>query len=199
LTVDIFDVVYSDSAVYLEMMLDQIMAISPDLVNIILDLSWNTGGNIGSLYRITGFITDQPFVVSGIDRATGGVSSTYVIVDGVPLYSNLNWALLITPVTFSAANEMVTIFKENNLGVIIGVQSGGGACSITPILLPNGTAFTMSSVNMNAYRTGTGTEEDPYVYHNNEFGIEPDYTISISDIYSPSTLLPILQSEGQPS
>lgn len=190
-TVDVFETVNSDSAVYMEMMFDQILAIAPDLENVVLDLSWNTGGNVGALYRIVGFITDQPFRVSGIDRDTGGSSSSYVVIDGVPSYTNLNWALLITPVTFSAANQMATIFMENDLGPIIGKQSGGGACSITPILLPNGTAFTMSSNNINAYRTGTGTEEDPYVYHNNEFGITPDYPIDIQDIYDIDTLLQV--------
>lgn len=57
------------------------------------------------------------------------------------------------------------------------MTTGGGACSITPILLPNGTAFTMSSNSIEAYRTGAGTEEDPYVYHNVELGINPDYVI----------------------
>lgn len=189
--VDVFDTVNSDSAVYMEMMFDQILDIAPNLENVLLDLSWNTGGNVGALYRIVGFITDQPFRVSSIDRDTGGFSSSYVVIDGVPSYTNLNWALLITPVTFSAANSMATIFMENNLGPIIGKQSGGGACSITPILLPNGTAFTMSSNNINAYRTGTGTDEDPYVYHNNEFGIAPDYPINIQDIYTIDTLLQV--------
>ena len=196
LIVNVEETVNSDSAVYVEMMMDQIMIESPNLENIVLDLSWNTGGNIGALYRIVGFITDQPFRVSSIDGDTDGNSSYYVIIDdGIDSYANLNWSLLITPVTFSAANEMATIFLENDLGPIIGVTSGGGACSITPILLPNGTAFTMSSNNIGAYRTGAGTTEDPYVYHNTEFGIEPDYPIDIDLIYDVDTLLDIISPE----
>lgn len=193
-TVDIEETVISDSAVYMEMTMDQIMSEKPALENIILDLSWNTGGNIGALYRVVGFITDQPFAVSGIDRDTGSESTYYVVIDGVPNYSQLNWGLLVTPTTFSAANEMTTIFMANDLGPIIGVKSGGGACSITPILLPSGTAFTMSSNNISAYRTGAGTDEDPYVYHNTEFGIDPDYAIDIEDIYNPNVLLQIFQT-----
>jgi len=89
---------------------------------------------------------------------------------------------------------MANIFKANDLGEVIGVQTGGGACSITPILLPNGTAFTMSSNNISAYRTGTGTEEDPYVYHNVEFGITPDFEIPIEDIYDEAVLLGIINT-----
>ncbi|RJX24282.1 MAG: hypothetical protein C4537_06815 [Acholeplasma sp.] len=190
-TVDVNNTVQSDSAVFMEMVFDQILAEAPGLQNVILDLSWNTGGNVGALYRIVGFITDQPFAVSDINRGTGSKSTYHVQIDGVPDYSYLNWGLLITPLTFSAANEMATIFLQNDLGTIIGVQSGGGACSITPILLPNGTAFTMSSNNINAYRTGAGSPEDPYVYQHNEFGIPPDVIISVDDIYDVDTLLQI--------
>jgi hypothetical protein len=77
----------------------------------------------------------------------------------------------------------------------MGVVSGGGACSITPILLPNGTAFTMSSNNISAYRTGSGTEEDPYVYNHTEFGITPDYEIDIEDIFDEAVLLNILLND----
>lgn len=193
--VDIKDTVQSDSAVFMEMQLDLIFAESSAVTDIILDLSWNTGGNIGALYRIVGFITDDPFRVSSIDGDTGGNGSYYVTIPGIDAVQNVEWSLLITPVTFSAANEMATIFMSNDLGPIIGVTSGGGACSITPILLPNGTAFTTSSNNISAYRTGSGTEADPYVYHNTEFGITPDYPIEIGLIYDETTLLDILAND----
>lgn len=189
---DIPSLVEADSAVYMEITLDRVLAEQPNVQRILLDLTWNTGGNVGALYRVVGFITDQPFRVSSIDGDTGGFSSSYVQIVGVPNYSHLKWSLLTSPLTFSAANSMATIFKENNLGKIIGKKSGGGASSITPILLPNGTAFTMSSNNINAYRTGTGTEEDPYVYHNNEFGIEPDFVVEMDNIFDNDTLNQII-------
>ena len=151
---DVEELVDGDSAVYLEMVLDKIMAESPNLQNAMLDLTWNTGGNVGALYRVVGFITSQPFMVSRISGASGSASSSFVIIDGVPVYESLNWALLTSPLTFSAANSMATIFKMNNLGTVIGLKSGGGASSITPILLPSGTSFTMSSNSINATRTG---------------------------------------------
>jgi C-terminal processing protease CtpA/Prc len=90
---------------------------------------------------------------------------------------------------------MSTIFKENSLGVIIGTKSGGGASSITPILLPNGSAFTMSSNSINAYTTETGDPENPFDFHSNEFGIEPDVYLSLADIYDSDQLLFILNSQ----
>src|SRR5690606_6277608 len=169
-TPNVIDLVDGDSAIYFEVVLDQIFKESPDVEYVLVDLSWNTGGNVGALYRVIGFITDQPFRTTSIDADTGSKSSSYVRIDGVPYYPQLKWGIIITPTTFSAANSMATIFVENNLGPVIGKVSGGGAASITPILLPSGTAFTMSSTNLSAYRTGAGTEEDPYVYHHNEFG-----------------------------
>lgn len=189
---DVEALVIADSAVYMEEQLERILEEAPNLENIMLDITWNTGGNVGALYRVVGFITDQPFRTSGIDGDTGGASSSYVYITGIPTYASYNWSLLVTPTSFSAANQLATIFLENDLGPIIGVQTGGGASSITPVLLPNGTAFTMSSNNINAYRTGSGTEEDPYVYHNNEYGITPDYPIDIDLIYDEDTLLNIL-------
>lgn len=184
----------SDSAVFMEFYMDIILSQTSNLENMILDITWNTGGNVGALYRVIGFITQNSFAVSSISADTKSNSTSYVKIEGVPTYDHLNWALLTTPTSFSAANSLTTIFKENNLGPIIGLTSGGGTSSITPILLPNGTAFTTSSNNMSAYRTGTGTEADPFVYHPNEFGIEPTHPIPIGNIYNETVLLDILTS-----
>jgi uncharacterized repeat protein (TIGR02543 family) len=190
---DVPYLINADSAIFMEYTMDKILAETNVLESVTIDLTYNTGGNVGALYRIVGFVTDQPFRVSSIDRDTGGSSSSYVVIDGVPTYPNLKWSVLTSRVTFSAANSLATIFKENNLGPVIGVQSGGGASSITPILLPSGTAFTMSSNNVSAYRTGAGTEEDPYVYNHNEFGIVPDYNLFTPDLYDAQKILDILE------
>ncbi len=188
----VFNVITADTAVYMEYMMDKILEESPALENIILDVTWNTGGNVGALYRVVGFITDEPFRVSRINGDTGSKSSSFVVIDGVPNYKHLNWALLTTPTTFSAANSLAIIFKDNGLGPIIGIKTGGGASSITPILLPNGTAFTMSSNSISAYLTGDGTEGNPYIFHSSEFGISPTYPIGIIDIYNNEILMDLL-------
>lgn len=189
---DVRSLINSDSAIYMEYLMVDIFNETTNLVNVTIDLTYNTGGNVGALYRVVGFVTDQPFRVTSIDKDTNGSSSNYVVINGVPTYPELNWSLLISKVTFSAANSLATIFKENNLGPVIGVRSGGGASSITPILLPNGTAFTMSSNNVSAFRTGSGTEEDPYVYHHNEFGIFPDHNLATSNLYDENRIFNIL-------
>lgn len=176
-TVDVEGLLLGDSAIRLEFIMEMMLAEKPGITSVTLDLTWNTGGNVGALYRVIGFVTDQPFRTTKMNGATKGASSSYVQIVGTPTYPHLKWSLLTSPLTFSAGNSLTNIFKENKLGPVIGMTTGGGACSITPILLPNGTAFTMSSNSIEAYRTGAGTEEDPYVYHNVELGINPDYVI----------------------
>lgn len=188
------DTVFSDSAVYMEVMLEAIFKEHPTVTDILLDLSYNTGGNIGALYRVVGFITDEPFRVSNLSQDTKSASSHYLYIDGIPNYKDVNWSILISPVTFSAGNALATIFQENNLGPIIGLKSGGGAASITPILLPIGTSFIMSSNSLTAYRTGIGTPEDPFVFHDVEFGIDPTAIIAMEEIYDDATLLAALAS-----
>ena len=191
---DGYELILSDSAVYMEFQLELMTSLAPNLERIILDITWNTGGNVGALYRVVGFITSEPFAVSSMSGDTKSESTNYVYIDGIPTYDHLDWGLLVTPTSFSAANSLATIFQDNELGPIIGLKTGGGASSITPVLLPNGTAFTMSSNNINAYRTGLGTEEDPYQYHPNEFGIEPTHPLNMTDIYDEDTLFDILNN-----
>ncbi len=78
--VDIEAMIEGDSAVYLEMVMDQVTAEAPNLVNAMLDLTWNTGGNVGALYRVVGFITSQPFMTARISGNTGGASSVMYIL-----------------------------------------------------------------------------------------------------------------------
>ena len=193
-TVNVKDLVKGDSAVYMELALDRMFKENSNLNHIILDITWNTGGNVGALYRVLGFITDEAFMVSSIDNETKGRSSTHVRIDNVPKYSKVKWSLLTSPLTFSAANSMSTIFKENNLGKIIGGRSGGGTSSITPIMLPTGTMFQMSSNNLSAYRTGLGTEDSPYEYHHNEYGITPDFLLPTDKLYDVESLKQIISN-----
>lgn len=185
LTPDITGLIQSDSAVDIELTIAQVKKAFPNVKNLGLDISFNMGGNIGALYRIVGLITDQPFAVSSYDRSTGSYSTTYVTTT-YDSYSEYDWFLITSKVTFSAANQLATIFRQNNLGLILGQTSGGGTSSITPILLPDGSFFTMSSNNMNMLRLEDGT------YVINENGITPDYLIDTDKLYDISILEDVL-------
>ncbi len=185
ITNDIVGLIESDSAVYLETMILEVKEAYPNVTKLGIDLTFNTGGNVGALYRVLGLITDQPFATSGFNRDTYSYSTTY-ITTSYESYTEFDWFLLTSFATFSAANEMATMFKQNNMGIIIGEVSGGGACSITPILLPDGTFFTMSSNNINMLRLSDGT------YVINEDGITPDHVIPQEDLLNNTVLAGIL-------
>lgn len=116
----------------------------------------------------------------------------YVKIEGVLIYDYLNWGLLIILIFFLVVNSLIIIFKENNLGLIIGLIFGGGILSIILILLFNGIVFIILFNNMSVYRIGIGIEVDLYVYYLNEFGIELIYLILIGNIYNEIVLLDIL-------
>jgi hypothetical protein len=195
---DVDSLIRGDSAVYMEFALDRMFAEAPGITHVTLDISYNTGGNVGALYRVIGFITDQPFRTTSINAGTGSKGTSYIQINNSEFRAGIKWSLLISNVTFSAGNSMATIFKENNLGPVIGLTSGGGTSSITPILLPNGSAFTMSSNSMNGMRIATGNPENPFEYVNNENGITPDYAIEVLSLYNEATLLEILNRHDLP-
>jgi C-terminal processing protease CtpA/Prc len=76
---------------------------------------------------------------------------------------------MISPVTFSAANLMAAMAKEEGIATIIGVQSSGGASSISGTVLPSGDVFFMSSTNVINVQISEGEFESV------EYGVVPDY------------------------
>lgn len=189
----VFDAIISDSAVYMEFQIERVIRESGKLEGIVLDLTMNTGGNVGALYRVVGFITDQSFGVNSMDGDTKSASTGYVKIVNTPSYGSLDWGLLVSHATFSAANSMTAIFKFNDLGPIMGMPTGGGASSITPILLPSGTAFTMSSNNISAIRSGDS--EVNYVYESIEFGVTPDHILDIRNIFNNDMIYGIMNNQ----
>ncbi|MFU8792703.1 MAG: S41 family peptidase [Acholeplasmataceae bacterium] len=178
-----------DSNRYMRETLDAIFAEQPGVENIVVDLSYNTGGNLGALLRVLGYLTEQPIEMHYQNPTEGSKVSYFVEVETVA-YEDINWFILTSRVTFSAANLMTSIAKQQGFATILGTTSGGGASSITPIILPNGTFFTMSSLNVLSYRTGN--DVDGWEYFSIELGVEPDYIVEIEDLYNDVALADII-------
>jgi hypothetical protein len=178
-----------DSNRFMREVMDAIMLENPNVENIIVDLSYNTGGNLGALLRVMGYLTEQPIEMH-YQNPTSGSNVTYFTEVATDAYENINWFILTSRVTFSAANLMTSIAKQQGIATIIGTTSGGGASSITPVILPNGTFFTMSSLNVLSYRVGSDLEG--WTYFSIENGIEPDYIVSINDLHKDNVLADIV-------
>lgn len=183
-----------DSNRYMRETLDAIMLSNPNVENIVIDLSYNTGGNLGALLRVLGYLTEEPIEMH-YQNPTSKENVTYFTEVATDALEHINWFILTSKVTFSAANLMASIAKQQGIATIIGTKTGGGASSITPVILPNGTFFTMSSLNVLSYRIGN--DEEGFTYFSIENGIEPDYLLPVSDLYNDQAIAAIVNQSNQ--
>jgi carboxyl-terminal processing protease len=178
-----------DSNRFMREVMDAILLENPNVENIIVDLSYNTGGNLGALLRVLGYLTEKPIEMHYQNPTSNSRVSYFVEVE-TAAYEQINWFILTSRVTFSAANLMTSIAKQQGIATIIGTTSGGGASSITPVILPNGTFFTMSSLNVLSYRVGN--DEDGWTYYSIENGVEPDYIVEVDDLHDDDVLAALI-------
>jgi carboxyl-terminal processing protease len=143
--------------------------------NIVLDIACNLGGNVGALIRLLGFLTNDLIPLHYINP-TDGKTGTYKYSNEIQAV-DVNWYVLTSTLTFSAANMMASIVKENGLAKVVGLKSSGGASSIAPTILPNGAMIYISSLSMSANSR----------YQSIELGVEPDY--KMTDFTSESELI----------
>lgn len=210
-----------DSDIYFQETLDAIFEKAPHVENIVVDLSYNTGGNLGALLRVLGYITDQPIQMSYQDPLEGANDTYFAVVENyrydkdsrgnyildsegnrqiskdangnniiVAPREDINWFFLTSKVTFSAANLMTAIGKNQGFATIIGTTSGGGASSITPISLPNGTYVSVSSNNVLSIRIDNG--DGTYTYQSIEHGITPDYELAVADTQNDAKIAEVI-------
>jgi hypothetical protein len=151
--------------------------------NVVVDLAYNTGGNLGAVLRIFGYMTEEQIMYHSQNPADGS-GVTYYIESDSNAYEQYNWYVLCSEVTFSAANLMTSMAKELDI-TTIGHKSSGGASSIGVLITPDGSIIMMSTNNV--LSTRIGDEVNGYEYKSIEFGVEPD--ITISDITSDEQLI----------
>lgn len=180
----------NDSDQFMKETLEAIHAVNPNVKNIGVDLSYNTGGNLGALLRVLGYITEKPIEMSYQD-ALDGSKITYFVELDTNAYEDVNWFFITSPVTFSAANLMTAIVKNQELGVIIGSTSGGGACSITPFVLADGSMMSISSNSQLSIRIENS--DNTYSYYSIENGIEPDIYLAPINTQNFNTILDLVQ------
>jgi len=135
--------------------------------SIVVDLSCNGGGTIGVALQVLGYITDDPITVYS-KNPTDLTEETWTTTSTVDALTQFDWYIMTSPSTFSAANLVTSIAKDQGLATIIGRTSGGGACSVAYIYLPDGSIVNMSSDWM--------LTNDQF--ESIEFGIEPDISVS---------------------
>ena len=150
--------------------------------DVIIDLSFNTGGNVGAVLRLFGYMTEEPIQYSSMNP-TDGSAATYFYESSYVAF-DYNWHVMTSSVTFSAANLMASMAKEMGVATIIGTQSSGGAASIGLFVTPDGSLLLRSTLNVFANVSVDANQNRTYT--SVEGGVPVDYvlnnTFSNSDI-----------------
>ncbi|MBN2504160.1 MAG: hypothetical protein JXB20_02330 [Bacilli bacterium] len=141
----------------------EIAAANPEYV--VIDLACNGGGFVHGVLYLLNYLTNEdiPFYYMNV----GARSSETYEIDG-DMAIDAEFFFVTSRVTYSAANLTVSIAKEMDLARTIGSKSGGGACYVKYLVLPNGAIMQMSS-NTNI------TFSD---YETVEAGLDSDYMIN---------------------
>ena len=189
-----------DSYYYMKTVMETIEK-SPDVSDIVIDLSTNGGGAFVALERVMGFITDKKIEIASRDTLEKSyeIDSYFVDVDNDGTYENdaydqYNWHLLTGINTFSAGNLMTALFKQMDLGDVIGQRSGGGMCAVLPTVLADGTGIAISSPTCLQY---LGTDENnKYTFADIEGGIAPDVELEYDKFYDDETLYSIVKGNN---
>ncbi len=138
--------------------------------NVVIDLTYNTGGNLGAVLRLFGYMTDEPITYHSQNPADGSAVTYYIGSEYTPY--DYEWFIATSSVTFSAANLMASIAKETGVATVFGRHSSGGASSIGLVILPVGTTWIISTNNV--LSTRIGDPETGYTYLSIEEGVEVD-------------------------
>ncbi len=153
---------------------NDILATLPETVeDVIIDLSFNTGGNVGAVFRLLGYMTEELISYSSMNPADGSAATYFYESDYVAY--DYNWYVMTSSVTFSAANLMASMAKEMGVATIIGTKSSGGAASIGLFVTPDGTLLLRSTNNV--FANVSVDENENRTYTNIEGGVPVDYTL----------------------
>jgi hypothetical protein len=147
----------------------QINAAEPAITDIIIDMRCNGGGVIAGVFHLLNYMTNEDI---SLYSSTLGAEMSYTYDVEGDLAIDADFYILTSGYTYSAANLFTAAATEMGLAKTIGTRSGGGACSIQAVVLPNGTLVVMSS-NMNLTDSQFVTVEE---------GIAPDYLIEWQEL-----------------
>lgn len=171
-----------DTFEYVKYALD-IASGNSSIQKVILDLSLNGGGNAGAQLRTLGFLSNDPIPYYSFNYLDDSLSKSSIYVDSNKNGSyddndayNYDWYILTSYDTFSAANSFTAMAKSLDAKVV-GQKSGGGMCSVLPIVLPDQTTIEISS---NMAQLALIGEEIQMI----EGGVDPDIIKDYNEFYT---------------
>ena len=153
--------------------------------NVVLDLSCNTGGTVGTaVYTLGAFLGKAS--VSLEDPNTGAlVTHDYKVdtnFDGkfnskdTLAGKGLNLYCLTSSVSFSCGNLVPCAFKNSGKVTLLGQTSGGGSCTVMNLSTASGSLFNISSsMRMSFLKNGS--------FYDIDRGADPDVPITKTEHY----------------
>lgn len=147
--------------------------------NIVLDISTNGGGVLGTMMKILALISKTDgSVIYYLDEPTKQVveAISHIDINNDRLYDeedcfgdDFNFYILTSDCSFSCANAFPCFAKANESAKIIGQKSGGGECAVSVHFLPNSQyVYHSSNLHLGYYDDGEG------IFTGFESGAEPD-------------------------
>lgn len=182
-----------DSFYFMKEMMNRIQA-HGDVKHVLLDLSRNGGGNMGAVFRMLGFLTDED-IHYGAYRSLDGFSYSMdlqvdVDEDGdygdEDSYSSYSWGVLTSGVTFSAANFFACYAKAYGLAEVYGEKSGGGACPIYGFVNADGSNFHISGPSQMGIPNPKGSS---YPFFSVQSGADVDKSLDTAYFYGCDDVL----------
>ena len=156
--------------------LDEVLLYLAPCNGLILDVRGNGGGQLTTAEKLAGRFTDEAVRVGYMCHKTGPGHNDFSGPEEQTLKpsAGIRWHKKVVVLTnrevYSAANEFVKYMKCCPGVTVVGDKTGGGAGMPMSSELPNGWAVRFSACPM--------YDRDMQC---TEFGIEPDYSVSLTD------------------
>ena len=165
---------------------------NPEVENVILDMSNNTGGSCRTAVATLAWMLGE--VQTNITNSITGAkcSSVYVCdinadgkFDENDTIKDKKLFCLISPASFSCGNMVPAMLKSSDRVVLLGETSGGGSACVYPTMAADSTTFRISSrYVMSENKNGSNYDIDK--------GIEPHVRLQPETLYDRETICSIV-------
>ena len=165
---------------------------NPEVENVILDMSNNTGGSCRTAVATLAWMLGE--VQTSITNSITGAkfSSVYVCdinadgkFDENDTIKDKKLFCLISPASFSCGNMVPAMLKSSDRVVLLGETSGGGSACVYPTMAADSTTFRISSrYVMSENKNGSNYDIDK--------GIEPHVRLQPETLYDRETICSIV-------
>lgn len=165
---------------------------NPEVENVILDMSNNTGGSCRTAVATLAWMLGE--VQTNITNSITGAkcSSVYVCdinadgkFDENDTIKDKKLFCLISPASFSCGNMVPAMLKSSDRVVLLGETSGGGSACVYPTMAADSTTFRISSrYVMSENKNGSNYDIDK--------GIEPHVRLQPETLYNKKKICSIV-------